>query len=108
MSTKRQALLVAEKLGFVLDERNTGSDGSEFVVIFDHPTHAVSNDCCSITVAAPCARDAWREAMERMLDGKLQPCDDSECDYHVHEARDIDFMEGDMLRAIPVARLAGL
>lgn len=94
MSTKRQALAVAARFGFVLDERNSGKDPMGFTAIFDHPTHSIGADCRSIVcsnftgfpgqTAAECT---WAEAIERMeAEGPLlEPCEDPDCDYHSEE-----------------------
>lgn len=95
MSTRRAALAVAARFGFVLDERNSGQTGLDFTTIFDHPTHSIGGDCRSITVSSypgsniagvhqTASQNTWREAIERMkAEGPLlEPCTDPGCDYH--------------------------
>lgn len=91
MATKRQALAVAARFGFELDERNSGKDPMGFTAIFDHPTHSICGSCRSITcsnytgfpgqTAAECT---WAEAIERMEEEGplLEKCEDPECEYH--------------------------
>lgn len=90
MSTKSQALAVAARFGFELDEGVTGLMGGCFAITFDHPTHSIAGDCRSIHVedygsgdVSP-AKAAWREAIERMNDEGplLEPCTDHGCEYH--------------------------
>lgn len=83
MATKAQALAVAARLGFVLDETVSGKIGIWFSVTFDHPM-SLSGDCRSIHIEDTSASVAWAEAIERMeSEAKhLQPCTDKFCDYH--------------------------
>lgn len=84
MATKGQALMVAKRFGFVLDESVTGRIGIWFAVTFDHPTHSLSGDCQSIHIEDTDTSVAWAEAIERMeAEGPhLEPCPNSECEYH--------------------------
>lgn len=95
MTTKRKALAVAAKFGFVLDESTSGQIGLDFTACFDHPTHSIGDDCRSITVSSYPGADAaghpqtaswhtWSEAIERMeAEGPLLiPCTDPDCEYH--------------------------
>ncbi len=90
MATKQQALRVAAKFGFILDEVNSGSIGTNYALTFDHPTHSIGADCRSIHIsdygnanqsAASCA---WQEAVERMeAEGPLlEKCQLDDCEYH--------------------------
>ncbi len=90
--TRQNALAVARRFGFVLDESVSGPAGIYFMVTFDHPTHSIGGDCRSIHVedygsgSRSAAECCWSDAIERMEDeGKLlEPCTDADCDYH-HE-----------------------
>jgi hypothetical protein len=84
MATKAQALAVAAKYGFVLDESVSGKIGLWFMVTFDHPTHNIGGDCRSIHVEDISGSVAWAEAIERMEDEAplLERCTDPDCEYH--------------------------
>ena len=87
MATKAQALRVASKFGFVLDETVSGKIGWFMLITFDHPTHSISGDCRSIHVEDTSASRAWEEAIERMnAEGPhLVKCNNSSCEYHGEE-----------------------
>jgi hypothetical protein len=84
MSTKQQALAVARRFGFELDESVSGKVGMWFMITFDHPTHSIGGDCRSIHVEDISGAVAWAEAIERMeSEGPLlERCADPECEYH--------------------------
>lgn len=85
MATKSQALKVAKKFGFELDESVSGQAGLWYLITLDHPTHSINYDCRSIHVEDINASVAWQEAIERMKSEgpMLQLCEDEECEYHV-------------------------
>lgn len=97
MTTRRAALAEAQKWGFVLDDRHSGSDpGGGFNVLFDHPTHSIGFDCRSIVEYSyqgsgrTASQNAWDAAIERMRDEGplLERCANPECDYHNPEEED--------------------
>ena len=85
---RRQALSLASRFGFVLDETNSGPDpGGGYTAILDHPTHSIGGDCRSITETSYPPRAAafvWRSVMDRLnSEGPfLQKCEDPNCEYH--------------------------
>lgn len=91
MTTKAKALAVAKKLGFVLDEDNSGPMPEiGYNATFDHPTHSLGGDCRSInshsygTVGSTASSQVWRDCIEEMQVNAewLEPCTDPDCDYH--------------------------
>lgn len=83
MATKTQALAVAKKFGFVLDDSVSGKFGLFYLITFDHK-QSIGGDCRSIHVEDIEASAAWKEAIERMNDEAplLTPCTDENCEYH--------------------------
>lgn len=84
MATKQQALAVAKRFGFVLDESVSGMVGYSSMATFDHPTHSIAGDCRSICDCDISMSITWQNCIDRMNEEGLllQPCNDEECDYH--------------------------
>jgi hypothetical protein len=88
--SRSEALKVAKKYGFVLDESVSGKVGDCFMITFDHPTHSIGHDCRSIHISdhgnanRSAALCAWSEAIGRMeTEGQLlEECNDPDCEYH--------------------------
>lgn len=84
MATKAQALAVAKKFGFVLDESVSGLIGLSSMATFDHPTHSIGGDCRSIHDCDTNMAKTWDNCIERMeAEGPLlELCEDADCEYH--------------------------
>lgn len=84
MATKTQALRIASKFGFELDESVSGPVGYSFMATFDHPTHTIAGDCRSIHDEDTSMSFVWDNCIERIkAEGPLlKPCLDIECEYH--------------------------
>lgn len=94
MATKSQAMAVAQRFGFVLDEETSGQVGLDYTVCLDHPTHGFYNpedpECRSIVCSSypgdgrTASQNAWSDAIARMLDEgpHLVPCIHADCEYH--------------------------
>lgn len=87
MASKAQALVVAKKFGFVLDESVSGNFGYSSMATFDHPTHSIGGDCRSIHDEDTSMGMTWANCIERMeAEGPfLEPCTDADCEYHAGE-----------------------
>ena len=84
MATKAQALKVANKFGFQLDESVSGMIGHSSMATFDHPTHSIAGDCRSIHDCDTSMSITWANCIERMKnEGPLLTfCNNSKCEYH--------------------------
>jgi hypothetical protein len=85
MATKQQALRVAARHGFVLDETVSGPMGvAGGMATFDHPTHSFAGDCRSIHDVDISMDKVWANCIERMEREAdlLTPCTDPDCEYH--------------------------